>query len=145
MSMSTDLRVKVSREYSDLYTDWKNLVCIEMHELFFLCVSLGFNARRSVPLCKKGEAKFWSGTITPEEWSCFYAILLKESEMNPTAIMDDKKVMSSIESYANGGMEILIEDLLSDFTVGNSGNLRIDNSNCKDLRKSILVYISENA
>jgi len=145
MSMSTDLRVRVNRSYSDLYTDWKNLVCLEMHELFFLCACLGFNADTSTKLGKAGEPKFWSATITPEEWSCFYAMLLKQNEMDPTAIMDDRKVIAAIENYANGGMEVLLDGLLSDFTVGDAESLRLDSSSCKDLAKSILVYISENA
>lgn len=143
--MSTDLRVKVSKDYSNLYTDWKNYVCLEMHELFFLCVCLGYNAQKKIPLGKKAEPKFWSGTITPEEWSCFYAMLLKENQMNPTSIMEDKNVIIEIESYANGGMEILIDELLADYTIGEPGSLRIDKSNSKDLPKSILAYISEAA
>jgi hypothetical protein len=145
MSMSTDLRVKVGKEYSNLYTDWKNLVCLEMHELFFLCACLGYNAQKNIPLDKKGESKFWSGTITPEEWSCFYAMLLKKNQMNPTSVMHDKKVMSEIEGYANGGMEILVDELLTDFTIGAPDNLRIDSSSSKGLAKSILAYISETA
>lgn len=145
MSMSTDLRVRVNKNYSDLYTDWKNLVCLEMHELFFLCACLGFNAGRSSKLGKGGEPKFWSATITPEEWSCFYAMLLKQNEMDPKAITDDKKVISVVENYANGGMEVLLNELLSDFTVGDAESLRLDSSSCRGLAKSILVYISENA
>jgi len=145
MSMSTDLRVKVSKEYSNLYTDWKNLVCLEMHELFFLCTCIGYNAQKNIPLKKNGEPKFWSGTITPEEWSCFYAMILKENHMNPESVMHDKKVISNIEEYANGGMQILIDEFLVDFTIGDHDNLRIDNSSSKGLAKSILNYISENA
>ena len=95
-------------------------------------------------LSKKGEPKFWSGTITPEEWSCYYAMLLKNSQMDPTSIADDNKVISEIESYSNGGMEVLIKELLVDFSIGDPSNLRIDSSNSKDLSKSILAYISEN-
>lgn len=145
MSMSTDLRVRVGKTYSDLYTDWKNLVSLEMHELFFLCACLGFNEGKSTRLGRQGEPKFWSATITPEEWSCFYAMLLKQNGMDPTAITDDKKVISVIEDYANGGMEVLMDGLLSDFTVGDAESLRLDSSSCRDLAKSILVYISENA
>lgn len=143
MSMSTDLRVKVNKDYSNLYTDWKNYVCLEMHELFFLCACLGYNAQKKIALGKNAEPKFWSGTITPEEWSCFYAMLLKDNNMNPTSIMSDKDVMVEIEGYANGGMEILLDKLLSDFTIGEADCLRIDKNGSKDLAKSILAYISE--
>lgn len=140
--MSTDLRVKVNKEYSDLYTDWRNL-CSDMHELFFLCVCLGYNAQKNTPLGRKGEPKFWSGTITPEEWSCFYAMLLKKNQMDPKSVMDDKIVMSEMEGFANAGMEILIDELLTDFTIGDRKNLRIDSSSSKDLAKSILAYIND--
>ena len=144
MSMFPKIRVYIQKEYFDLYSDWRDLVGRDMHELFFLCVCLGYKTGKDIPLSKKVQ-KFWSDTFDAEEWNCFYAIFFKKHQIDPTSIMDAEKVFKFIEGYANGGMEILIDELLTDFTIGDPDNLRIDSSSSKGLAKSILAYISETA
>ncbi len=143
MSMSNDIRVHVDRRYSNLYNDFRSIAVDEMHELFFLCTCLGYHNNRLKPLGKNGEPKFWSGTIKPEEWCCYYAILLEENNVDFSAIQDDRKVIRRIQDYANGGMDIVLEEFLSDFLVSDEDNLRIDMHGAKELPKALLHFINE--
>ncbi len=74
-----------------------------MHELFFLCVCLGYKTKTRKPLGKNGDGRFWSRTITPDEWTCYYAMMIEVNNMDFHSITDDKKVLFCMEEYANGG------------------------------------------
>jgi len=143
MNMSGDIRVKTDRRYRILYNELKNFVVKDMHELFFLCACIGYRAGKSKPLGSNGEGRFWSSTITPEEYACFYAMMIEENDMNFSVIREDKTVIARMEEYANGGMEILLEELLSDFLVTSGDEPRLDHSHSKELPKIILNFIYE--
>ena len=74
MNMSGDIRVKTDRKYRNLYNELKNFAFGDMHELFFLCSCLGFRTKKKKNLGGNGEDRFYSRTITPEEYACYYAI-----------------------------------------------------------------------
>lgn len=146
MNMSPDIRVKTSAKFGGIYKDLRNIAVGDSHELFFVCACLGYKQNKPKPIEKKErEDRFWSRTIDPEEWTCFYSIVLKEHGMDYSKIQDDEKVLGQIEKYANGGMEILINDVLSNYLVPNKkGNsYKLDMSFAKELPKAILSYISE--
>ena len=81
---------------------------------FYASVSDSKQERRK-PLGGSGEDRFWSRTITPEEYACYYAIMLEDHSMDFASIQDDKKVLTEMEGYANSGMGILLEEFLSDY------------------------------
>jgi len=143
MNMDTNIGVKTDRRYRSLYNELKNFAFGDMHELFFLCVCLGYINNIQKPLEKNGDARFWSRTITPDEWTCYYAIMIESNEMNFHSIMDDKKVIACMEEYANAGMEILIDEILSMYITGNSDEPSIDRSNSKELPKVLLSFIHQ--
>jgi len=143
MNMSGDIRVKTSNQYKHLYNELKNFAVGDMHELFFLCVCLAYRANKKKVLGTNGEDRFWSKTITPEEYACFYAIMLEENEMDLEAIKDDKIVLAEIEKYANAGMEILLEEFLSDYLIKNKTELKLNTADSKELPKALLHFIYE--
>jgi len=140
MNMSGDIRVKTDRKYRNLYNDLKNFAVGDMHELFFLCSCLGFRAKKKKSLGSNGEDRFWSRTITPEEYACYYAIMLEESNMDLSAIKDDTKIISEMEKYANAGMGVLLDNFLSEYC---SSALKLDSSISKELPKALLHFIYE--
>lgn len=140
MNMSGDIRVRTDEKYRGLYNDLKNFAVGDMHELFFLCACLGFKAGKKKALGGSGEDRFWSRTITPEEYACYYAIILEEHSMDLISIQDDKEVLFEIEEYANAGMEILLEEFLSDYC---TSVLKIESSHAKELPKMLLHFIYE--
>jgi len=140
MNMSGDIRVKTDSKYRYLYNDLKNFAFGDMHELFFLCSCLGFRTKKKKSLGTKGEDRFWSRTITPEEYACYYAMMLEESDMDLSVIKDDKLIISEMEKYANAGMELLLKDFLSEYC---SSGLKLDSSISKELPKALLHFIYE--
>lgn len=143
MQMDSNIRVRVEDKYSEMYNEMKNVLVLDSHRLFFICTCLGFEKRYSVPL-KKPEDKFWSKTITPEEWTVYYCLQLVSNDMDLAAIEDDKKTIKVIEEYANGGMEILLNDLLENFVVRRDGIEMLKLSD-EDLPFSFLMLLSERA
>jgi hypothetical protein len=140
MDMSGDIRVKTEEKYRDIYNDLKNFVVGDFHELFFICVCLGYKAKMKKPLGARGEDRFWSRTITPDEYACYYAMILEENNLDLASIRDDKVVMREIEKYANAGMEILLNDFLKEYC---NKDLKLDHVFSKELPKTFLNHIFE--
>lgn len=141
MNMSGEIRVKTDKKYKNLYNDLKNFAVGDMHELFFLCACLGFREDKKMPLDSNGEDRFWSKTITPDEYACYYAMVLEKNGMDLSTIKDDKLVIAEIEKYANAGMESLISECLSDYLV--KKDLKLDPTTSRELPKVLLFYINE--
>ena len=113
--------------------------------MFFLCACLGYRRGKRKPLGRDGDDRFWSSTITPEEYANFYAMLIDANNMDFSAIAEDKKVVAIMEEYANAGMDILMDDVLSDYTIERGEELRLDPSCSGDLPKVLLAYVYEKA
>lgn len=145
MKLSGDIRVRTDKHYRTIYNDLKNFVAKDMHEIFFLCACLGYRKGKKRPLGRDGDDRFWSSTITPEEYASYYAMLIETNEMDFSVIRDDKVVIATIEEYANAGMNILLEDVLSEYALSRGDDLRIDPSCSKELTKVLLAYVYEKA
>ena len=145
MNMAGDIRVRTDRHHRGLYNDFRNFVVKDMHEMFFLCACLGYRKGKRKALGRDGDDRFWSSTITPEEYANFYAMIIDGSEMDFSAISDDKKVVAIMEEHANAGMDILMEEVLSDYTIERGEDLRLDPSCSAELPKVLLAYLYEKA
>ena len=143
MKMDGQIRVKTDSRYRKLYNDLKNLVVGDFHELFFVCACLGYKYKKRKPLGKMSEDRFWSSTIIPQEWACYYALILEENNMNFLAIQDEKEIISTVEEYSNAGMDILIEQFLSDYLITSGGEPQLDQGNSKELPKHFLHFVYE--
>jgi len=141
MDMSGDIRVRTDRHYRGLYNDLRNFVAKDMHEIFFICACLGYLEEKRKPLGRGAEDRFWSGTITPEEYASFYAMLIESSDMDFAAITDDGVVIGAMEEYANAGMEILQNDVLEGYTLNTGDSPRLDQSCSEELPKVLLGYV----
>jgi hypothetical protein len=140
MKQSNDIRVRTSGTYEDLYRDLRPF-CGEAHSLFFLCVCLGYREARKAAEGKRAD-RFWSSTITPDEWAVYYALAADQSHFDYDLLGDDKKVIALAEGYADGGMQILIEELLSNYFV-KPGELRLDSRAAKELSWELLKFIPD--
>lgn len=144
MNLDGEIRLRTDRKYRTLYNELKNFAFGDMHELFFLCVCLGYKAKTRKPLGKDGDDRFWSRTITPDEWACYYAIIIETNNMDFYSIKDDKKVIACVEEYANAGMEILLNEFLSEYITNDADEPKLDSSSSKELPKVLLGFIYEN-
>ena len=142
MNVSGDIRVKTDQRYKNLYVELKNFAVGDMHELFFMRVSWP-TKQKEKSFGSGGDERFWSRTITPDEYTCFCAMLLNDNEMDLSVIKDDKHVIAEVEKYANAGMEILIEEFLGDYFVKGNSDLKLDSTSSKELPKALLYFIYE--
>lgn len=142
MKLSESIRVRIESRYRSLYNDLCEHVFGEAHEVFFFCVCVGSNINKREPL-KKPEDKFWSRTITPEEYAFYYCILLKESQYDASVLLDDKSMIHAMEEYANAGMASLLSGILQDFVTKAKDQPQIDRPVAKDLAKILLGHIHE--
>jgi hypothetical protein len=141
MKMDGEIRVKTEGKYGSLYNDLKNLVVGDFHEIFFVCACLGIKNQKSKALGKDKEDRFWSKTINPREWACYYAAVLEENNMDFNAIQDDKREITRIEEYANAGMELLIDCFLKDYLLQNSNGFQLDSGVSQEISKEFLHFI----
>lgn len=141
MKHSTDIRVKVDSRYGQLYEDLKPY-CGEAHAVFFLCFCLAVSDGGPIDLQKRLTDKWWSGTIKPDEWTCYYALAAQESGYDFGVLADDPAVMRLAERYADRGMEILLDGLLSGYLLAGD-ELRLDTKSCKELSWELLKFVPD--
>ena len=139
--MDDDIRVRAESRFADLFDSMKRSAVSEFHELFFLGACLAFSRGEKKKL-KRPEDRFWSKTITPHEWSCYYAMYLSQHGMDFAGVANDKQLIRWVEEYANAGMEILIDETLSEYLVGAKENPRVDKGGQKnEIAKIVLGEI----
>jgi len=145
MKRDTEIRVATEKKYTTLYNDLKKFnVISEFHELFFVCVCLAYKKKRNTPL-KKGEDRFFTNTLTSREWAAYYAIFLKDHKMDFAILKDEKSILKHIETYANAGMEILLEEFLEDYVKMTNGEPHLIPLQSKELPKSFIQYLLSEA
>jgi len=135
-------RVYTRPEYVKIYQKLKGLAFNEYHNLFTLCVFLGYkNKKRSKKSAKK--ELFWSQTFSPHELASFYALLIRESESGNFALLKDgEKALEWLQEYADGGMEVLLEsDVMKKFVVRHGDEINIDATVRDNLQKQLMYYI----
>lgn len=145
MKMDGKIRVATDAKYKELYNNIKNNGVVEdFHELFFLCVCLGYRKGKPSPI-KRRDDRFWSSTITPREWACYYAMILEQNAFDYQTVSNDKDVLAIIEDYANAGMNILIDDFLHDYLLSSSRDTdpQLDPASSKELAKQFVHFIFE--
>lgn len=145
MKMDGNIRVATEAKYKELYNNMKDRGAIDdFHELFFLCACIGYQKGVQRPV-KKRDDRFWSRTITPREWACYYAMILEKNAFDYEKVFDDKNVIESMEGFANAGMDILIENFLGAYLLHNSKGTdpQLDPACCKELPKQFIHYIFE--
>ena len=142
MKMDGDIRVRSDKSHDNLYKDYKRYLGKEMHELFYLAVSVGYQQDRHLPLAKKCTAeRFWSGTILPPEWATYYAITLHKADMDYDAVRDDANVIQEMEAYANGGIDYLCDEVLVGYLIEKDGSQIFDPQMVEDLPRRILQFL----
>ena len=139
ISRDPALRIQVAQQHKGIYNTLKNCAMGDFHELFFLCVCLGHKRQKRSPLSKREDC-FWSSTISVDEWYAYYALFIYDNQTDLSSLGDDKLVMTRMQEYANGGMEILIDEFLCDYLGKDScGCYFVENT--EQLPKELLMNI----
>jgi hypothetical protein len=145
MKTETRQRIRTCRLHGKLYTELKGILFQEFHELFFLSTCIGYRNSCPVALGKTGEERFWSDTITDEEWAAYYSMILDANNMDFGSIQDEKALVGKIEEYAHGGMLHLIENVLQGYLIEKDGEYSLDRTLARDLPRRVMQYIHETA
>lgn len=141
MNQSQNIRVRVNPKYAQLYEDLKPY-CGEAHAVFFLGFCLALSSGEAIDSENRLADKFWSGTIKPDEWTCYYALAAQQATYDFTSLSDDQAVIRLAEHYADRGMEILIDELLRGYLLPGD-ELRLDSRASAELPWELLKFVPD--
>jgi len=104
-----------SKKYEEIYIYFNNEFDIKYPDLFLLCASLGFKKDRKKRIVEQGR-EFRTNYLNSRQKATAYSILLSDTEIgkNIEAFESNEfrlKARKKLEDYAEGGMEILTEEV----------------------------------
>lgn len=112
--LKKQMLVYTSKEYEDIYKKIQEAYGIKYAQLFMLCCSLGFKKGRKISFKETGR-EFRSNYLNDDQRVSAYSILLNDRNLNITLKDFENQDMyhkfrQTLEEYAQGGMEVLIEE-----------------------------------
>lgn len=136
-------RIYCKKEYHDIYKKLKGTVFNEFHELFTLCVILGYKYKKRIEVKRSKEQLFSSDVFTPKEKSAFNTMFILESkEENYFLLKDGEKAREFIQDYADGGMEIFLKaDVMKRFVVEKEGKVTLEFGPGDHISKQVMYYV----
>jgi hypothetical protein len=104
-----------SKKYEEIYIHFNTKFDIKYQDLFLLCASIGFKKNRKKRITEKGR-EFRTNYLNSRQKATAYSIILSDPEIgkNIEAFEDSEfrlKARKRLEDYAEGGMEILVEEV----------------------------------
>lgn len=107
--------IKADERYEDIYTKLSEKTGMNIPEIFYLCVLIGFHSKRKSDDFITGRKELRVAYFDETQRSILYAIA---SEFKPLPELNDTETINSVikeyQKYSNGGMEILIENVFKD-------------------------------
>lgn len=112
-----------SKKYENIYMHLNSNYDLQYHRLFLMCASLGARNSRSIIMEGKGR-EFRSNYFDNDERNLAYSIILNdELKGKDLDRFNDKNFFAEarklLESYAEGGMDMLVEDVFKEKWDGN--------------------------
>lgn len=134
------LRVFVSEEYFPIFhTISHNKLFKQNSEFFIFCTFVGEKNKRKAELTKRQEL-CRAVTLTSYDQTALRTLYLKEHE----TLSSFKDVVELAEQFANGGLEYLLENTLSDVVVRSpTGSWNIKPNMEEKLQLILLNYVLE--
>lgn len=131
-----------SKKYEPIYKTLNKNIEIKYHDLFILCAAIGFKNNRSLLIEEKGR-EFRSNYLSREQKATAYSIILNDSKLGKRINkFEDKEFIlearKALEQYAEGGMEILVEEVFKSKWTG-----QILDENYSEYEVDIISYIYE--
>jgi hypothetical protein len=118
MDFLTHQRIlKSSKRFSDIYEHLNKNYSIKYHELFVLAAVIGFVNDKKVDVIDKNEGIGWrSNYLNNSQKASVYSIILNDKDEGKAIENFEKneywvKYTNLLEQYAEGGMEILVNDV----------------------------------
>lgn len=119
-----------SKKYEDVYIKLNEIEKIKYHQLFVLSAAIGFKNNKKVILKEKGR-EFRSSYLNTDQKTTMYSIVLNDPTLGKNIDkFSDKEFISSakktLEEYAEGGMELLVNKVFKTNFRDNILNSRYD-------------------
>lgn len=132
--------VYTSKKYEEIYYHFNKNFEVKYQDLFLLCASIGFKKNRKSPVGERGR-ELRTNYLKVKQKATVYSIILSDEELgkNIEAFEEDefpRKARKRIEEYAEGGMEILVEEVFGRRWDGNT----LD-ANYTEYEVDLLTYI----
>ncbi|WP_078427507.1 hypothetical protein [Alkalihalobacterium alkalinitrilicum] len=113
-----------SKKYEEIYFYFNTKFEVKYQDLFLLCASLGFKKDQKDSIGDRGR-EFRTNYLNTRQKATAYSIILSDSELgrNIEAFSDKefpKKARKRLEEYAEGGMQILVEEVFGKRWDGNT-------------------------
>lgn len=121
--LQNQMLIYTSKKYENIYIYLNNEYDLQYHRLFLMCASLGARNSHSPTVNEKGR-EFRSNYFDNDERNLAYSLILNdESKGKNLDRFNDKtfyvEARKLLESYAEGGMEILVKDVFKEKWDGN--------------------------
>lgn len=107
--------IKADERYENIYTKLTERTGMNIPEIFYLCVLLGFKNQRQSTEFTAGRKELRVSYFDENQRAILYTIANEHHSL--TEFSDAEKVSQIIrgfQKYSNGGMEILIEEVFKD-------------------------------
>lgn len=104
-----------SKKYEEIYIYFNTKLDMKYQDLFILAASLGFKHDRKRPVGERGR-EFRTNYLNTKQKATAYSIILNDPEIgrNIEAFETSEfrlKARKRLEEYAEGGMELLVEEV----------------------------------
>jgi len=135
-----------SKKYEHVYTFFSNKYDMKYHTLFLMCAAIGAKSGKSTPLGERSR-EFRSNYYSLDERNLLYTIILND-EMNGKDLERFKEddfhaeARKVLENYAEGGMDILVEEVFREKWDGNMLDEKYSNYQV-DLMSYVLATLKE--
>lgn len=107
--------IYTSKKYEEIYIFLKDRYDISYDQTFTLCAAIGFKNNRCLERESKGR-EFRGSYLKRDNKASLYSIILNDEELGKQIDSFDrveyqKECIKKLEKYAEGGMEVLVEEV----------------------------------
>ncbi|PFM32268.1 hypothetical protein [Bacillus cereus] len=132
---------KTNPIYDGVYDHFRDQYEVKFQHMFLFCAAIGARNSHSIPFTGKGR-EIRSNYFTSDERNLLYSIILNdESKGKDLEKFEDNTFYSEarklLESYAEGGMEILVKEVFTEKWDG----VKLDSA-YTDYSTDLLTYVA---
>lgn len=136
--------ISTSKKYEEIYIFFKERYDISYSQLFTLCAVVGFKNNRALEV-ESTKTQFRGSYIKRDNKASLYSIILNDEELGKQIDSFDKseyqkECIKKLRKYAEGGMEILVEEVFR----GKWGTNKLD-ERYDEYIIDIISYVYENS
>ncbi|MDA2771328.1 MULTISPECIES: hypothetical protein [Bacillus cereus group] len=141
-----EMLIYSSQKYEEIYMKINKDLKITYKNIFLLCAALGARNGRTTPVTKRGR-EFRASYFNESEENLVYTIILNdETNGKNIELFNDpefrKEARKIIEEYAEGGMDILVEEVFKEKWNGIKLDEKYDNYDV-DIMKYLIANLNK--